>query len=1664
MEKNAVTQVVSENALETAVRESKKSAQSFVDANADWKREKESHIHAEARRELVEELGLQGEAVSYLKRRLRNMHALLYARREVIAEAGRAVDLDNPRFRYEATGPYKRYNLLYTPSRVDLGAQEVHSVKNVPKWVGGVDVNAANSGRSFYGLYNMAGVTAVDSPRLAEFLKVGENFFSRGGVFYLSLTAGVNIDVLGIGDFEFFRDQWNMRGDRMVLPTGETYGGFCVPKEFSLLYAIIVAALRPTTASDIYDSFGIPKEIRADLTKDLRAALRLWTECGSILEWEQKARAFLEPRIEKYVTATEGKGFLARIPRLASIFEQLGVMGREGDEEREIQYAFTDWVNKKAQGLEEINRSGPFRKVHLIQRLLKAARKRNPQVAPEDECIGVIGASYKEGERIADKEIPISDVRFSAGARKLAIYSGMSEKHLLLDLDPDGRELVRRMIRDVKSPADIRFVGRCTGSDLLNYVPASGLEPAKDEIVDVLHEAGLDDNMIRCNCDVYGGDLKRWVGVKDLPDAERNALVEKIGARIHLVVIDRRGPFRTYREALQGSDFVDLGIPDPELLDLIDDLPRFIAFLRRGRPHSALVFADSTSGGRRRAFSYHYASSECKVKELLALEPNAAYGSLGLGDESIEIWRHEMEKDRDEAVALLDALKEEETAKATAIYERIRERMIRHRRAERAAQDEITARQMHCPKHVQHSYHLASQAMSLVKRGLKLGDLDFGTWLVLGGMYAINGKLEAPEMTMRRKQFESLIAKSGAERGNLSGLTGDLVDDVVTSFVRPIYSMPEVSEYREVSTGIEGSLKAAEEQVSRLAARAARRKQAELANRQRRQRRAFLAESPAGDFRTLYDTAAAFLGDGTRKVDPENYGRFLAWTKALVRQVCSELAMTGRDADTRLDGFFGAGMALDDGYLPLVYALAKATEKHREDNEMLMRCAEVLELLDRALLIQRTLGADNPDELMVQIARYFDTTVNGHIFDYIPYHYHKQRSAAFEGFTREQKIELATRRHQWLYRYARMLMLTETRLAETDSAYQDAWIGDASRGVIPLGVRGENDAERFWFSYARLRDASVLVHDGFPLPELLLNVSPDSLLANERPTVGIIYPFGNTTVPVALEQGHRLARNEKINLILSAFPTIEDDTRAGRTVLRVHDGLMYLNASDFERLLHAAGKPEKEIKQRCRLLGDDGIFVAIQLSEPLIADAVFFHFTHPLRPDIGKVGCPLIQPILWEAATHLKCALPDMLKGSGVRTADQFNWYRRERNAVSEEEGLKEVRRRLTEFAENHDIVIVKPEKESGGRRAKILPVRQDHELLTDNIRELTELIYDISQTDNVAVQSVITSRVRQLFRREFLESMVDRFARIGATCHLDREPQTPLFCYFRQIVVRGAQDYQISHHICVISTAGIANVGQGGLLYEYTDNMIHPKYRKDLRDGITYAALESLVSQRNYIREHWREILDEYLDIYPEFQARVPRELGEDLTGIADWDIPYEMGDYMPVMLVDQQDRYVAVYDRKAEKILPLFHEDGSPTEVEIFDKKRRPIPRVDSQGNPLPIPAFDEAGIRIPLFDSRGEALRLLTVFKIEPNPGAGLWRPHNDQLPPERKGEGVYTIFRCLGERARVYRDRLANLMHTKSLYNKAAAKPRFLSASSEVDAVGKAIRRAENELKQ
>ena len=60
--------------------------------------------------------------------------------------------------------------------------------------------------------------------------------------------------------------------------------------------------------------------------------------------------------------------------------------------------------------------------------------------------------------------------------------------------------------------------------------------------------------------------------------------------------------------------------------------------------------------------------------------------------------------------------------------------------------------------------------------------------------------------------------------------------------------------------------------------------------------------------------------------------------------------------------------------------------------------------------------------------------------------------------------------------------------------------------------------------------------------------------------------------------------------------------------------------------------------------------------------------------------------------------------------------------------------------------------------------------------------------------------------------------------------------------------------------------------------------------------------------------------------------------------------------------------------------------------------------------------------MFDAHKNPVPSLIMYKIEANTGAGLWRPHNDRLPPERKGEGVFTIFDCLGQRGRLYKGKL------------------------------------------
>jgi len=1590
--------------------------QKYADVKTNLKKkkfgEREAEVLKKAREEAIKEFKLEKETRDFLKKYLNPTYSKLQAQREIVVEENLLEELSNPIYRYEATGPFKRYNLLYTPSRVDLGAQEVYSVRDIPKWAGGIDDISAISGKKLYQLYNVAGPVVASSTRIAEFLKVGENFFSRGGVYYLSLTASINLDALRMGDFEFFKNQWNIRGDRIVLSAGETYGGFCVPKEFNLLYAIIIACVDREVSSQILTSFGIPKHLQETVKEDLRTILSWRAETELEMDWEAKAIDYLHRKYPEYFAITGKPIYLSRLPQIAQTMETMGILNT--DEAQGLDLKFTYWVNKKAQGLEEINRTGPFRKVRLIYELLKEARKKNHRIATDADLIGVMTASYKEGELKDGMLIPVSDVRFSAGSRKLEIYSKVAEGHILLDIDPEGRKIIKEMFKDFTPPADIRIVGRCTGFDILNYVPNSGLEKIKNWVEDYLIGIGLDENLINTNSIVYGGDLKNWIGIRDLPESNKEKILKDIGGKIHLLVIDKRGPFFSYEEAIQGIDFIDLGIPDPELLQLVDNFPKMIYLMKKGRPSSGLVFADGTSGGRKPTFAFHAPNCRRKVKELFALEEKAVYGCLGIGKETIDNWRKQMEDERNLSKQILDAILNEKKEEAERILRQIKGNVTLERKADEALREESQAKS---EKMWSLKDRLISDTFSKLAKGISLEDFDFGKWLIYGGLFIVNGKMEERKIKELRYEYEKKLKRIGGKSGKDS-CSGCELDFIMKEFVRPVYHPPKEQQYREISTGLAGSLKAVEEKVARVSRWEERKREFDRIVSLKERKNGFVKANKEAaeleksqDFSFIYIEAKRILGNGLRSISCAEFGRFLRICKLYLEILNRKIiSLGGNNLKPHIENIFSGEEISDQDYLKLVTGLGSSAEINTEDKNFYEEICRAFELTDISLLLEMISNCANEEEYNSQIAKFFDITVNSHLFDYLPYHYHRERSAAFEKLSRDKKFEFAKRYHRWLYTHLRYLITEKTPLKNFSEDYVQLWVGNADENIDAIGVRGETEQERFWFHYARLRDVVVLKYEGFGYPEILLEIEPEDLKITERTNVAIIYPYGNTTVPVALEQGPALAKKSNINLFLSAFPI--PDTKNGNKILTIKDGLFYPCEEDLRTLRE---------KYHCLGKNEAGMVLAT-FKEPLILHGIFFHFTHPLRPEIDHFRVPIIQPLIWEAATHLKCELPQMLKGSGVKCPEQENWYMDDTARVGEKAKMA-IREKIKKLAKNYQAVIVKPEKESGGRKSLILPVRKGNEYLEENIDQLAELVYEISKTDNVVIQQVLDSRVRQLYSREFLENMVERFARLGIPVLLDREPKTPLFSYFRQILVLGKGEYKISHNITVVSTSGIANVGQGGLLSEYTDDIIDPKYRDDFRKEITRAAFNSMESQRKYLKNNWRYVLSEYLKIYPEFASRIKYdEIFTDLTGFSIDDIPYEMGDYMPIFLVDEEDNLKYIFDFEKEEIIPLYDEKGYPTEVKIYDGNGKEIKRSDEKGKPVLVPLFDKKGNKRKLYDAKGVEVSSLVMYKIEANPGAGLWRPHNDQLPPERKGEGVFVIFDNFGQRAKVYKEKL------------------------------------------
>lgn len=1313
----------------------------LIQADGALSEELNGALRLAARRLLLQRLAKADPAAGLIPRseqwlRDHSRLSLTTARKEVVARHGLNHLTNDPRYSFRFRGPYKRFNLLYTPSRVDLGPRERESVEKWPQWVGGADEEAALAARRLFGLINKS-VKMFTSLVEPEVLKTGENA-SMVSHFAYSNALGLMVNYVGRGDFEEVADQWNLRHDRRVHPAGEGYGGYCVPKD-GLFLEFVLALTRATKLRQL----GIPEHLHAPVAALAKHVLGKRAEFELEVQWEDWAarlladRKELEPFFGVRTTGPDSPPIpVFQVTRLARMMETLG--RPEGTSSAPVLANLSaNWaVRKMVVGAEQVNRFMPFYKVWLTYQAVADSRRRNGSPRDRRDFTVVLTAEYKPNTQ---------DGRYSVGMRKYEMYAGTHD-HLVRSLDAEGQDLAELMLGGFEAlwrhrndplrrprierlaaalgeerlddasaarlmerfqpcgpPAEVRIVSPVglSTQDLMFYTSDTWISTAANGVRQRLLKLGLSEAQIRANFLTHGPRLRRWAGLRERPKSELDALVAELGGRIHALALEIVGPERTYERALQGADVFDTGIPHKEVVALLEDLPRVRDLMLYGNPDSALVIVDGASGARRRAMNRADVMAWFAAGDKVGKE--AVYAAVGVGQETVEAWRAEMRRQRRRAQELMEALTAGDETLARRLYASIVEDA--RARQESELETEYEERMVRFGT-ARARDRAVSRAIVRVAGGLPLEQLTFADWLGLGGQYVVLGdSMRSIERT--RRNFERALAlMAGSEARPI------VDEDAIAALIRPRF-VPEAEEFRE-EKGVESSNKATEEDAEvalstrrQLAARAA----AALALRERQSAcEAAYRDAQGLDFAAAFQAAIDALGRPDRAIPDDAFGSFLGYARRaadalleaisppdVIHRSASELlalAFSGREI-TELTQRKIMGGYEDPGDIARLDGVL--VDRHRAGEigadqlrGGLLDLTRLGELFTIALAVDRTWELHRrppsmlqPIEVWRKLATFFAETINDHRYEYRPWLY--SRGVGLSSIEGDDLYSLAVERHQWVYRYIRHLVLTCTELAEMSPQDVAALLGDidTAEASPAIGAAGATAAERRWRAYNQLRELAFIRNDGFPLPKVFPELNPDIIRASSRTNQVLLYPVGRTHVSRMVTEGPTAAQEliaegrPGTNIILTRDGQFVPGP-GGRQVLAVSDGHLYLSAAEYvEALIAERGLSPAEAEAAAQAdVGPKGVRCAVRFTKPVIASIAYPFHGHP-KYDSGELeaaGLPYsVQSLFHTWTTYDKAKYPDIFKPAGVDIPDEIDWLAEYTAGLREAEAMRRI-------------------------------------------------------------------------------------------------------------------------------------------------------------------------------------------------------------------------------------------------------------------------------------------------------------------------------------------------------------------------------------------------------
>ena len=1413
------------------------------------------------------------------------------ARKEIIVKYGLLGEVE--KYRYEATGPRKKYNLAYTPSRVDLGPGEIASVMDLGQPVGPFDREAGRATKELYELVNVSkeGVYVYVNPAGAEGQKTLENASRDDNYAFANLVA-LTAEAMGANAYSIIA-YINIRPTHLILWPGRGYGGFCIPKD-GLFVNFVLSLKKP----DILTKLGVPEHVQPRVIKIVEELMGLRAEFEDKQEWQELVREKLDEYLDQLKSLNVFAGDLEQLTNV------IGELEGEG----------TQWSNslrEVARTLYEIryvpsrivNSFMPYFTAAHIYHALELARKRNPKASLPANARVAIQAAYKPG---------VQDSRMTTEFEVFLALTKSDDRIRRMPWDIVGK-LAHKILDPYDVPLEIRVIDPLIDADQWFFDSEITLKRGAERIKEILMEGfeGLSEDDIRSNIERFGARVEEWiVGVDDKGNVIRagdkpevlvqliaedleelglkyrdlmgraakyglrfeewpefkgdvslaRLLRNKIRGKIHWLIVYTKGIVRDVEDGVRGLDVLSLGIPHPELVELVYDLPRLSFLMRDGNPNSALALVDGTAGARGLVLD------KDMVKEWLAL--GGAYVAVGIADAIVDYWRGEMEEERRLAKELLDSILNREYAKAQEVLNKIVSLLDEDKFEElRLLKQKFELGvDMSLLKYVDDRYRVLESLLERAYGGLHLKDLDFGTFLALGGRFVLAGEARRFEsyddfeeyVTSLRETFEERLEEAPEHIPQAPLVRKEKPPRKAVDEALEVLLLRRKREKERIEIIIGGSLKGEMkeewEAVQRRIIRA-------------RQLRARVIEdykqkTTTKSFSEAYQEAKKLLGDPKPYASDEAFAKFLVESMFALEALVREIAGDEKARELRRfveDNIFKVGGMTVAAYKFLIDHLADLAYYVQGEKDKLELMAMAAELVDTSLALELTSKARSWKEVWTAVATFFDKSLNIHIFDYVPYLYTRASFAKDRGFndvfTRRELFELMARRYGWLYEYLRNVLVTRTELKLLDREDLEkllTWGTDCDPKALEEGYI---EASSFVFKYARLRDLATLYHDGFFIPEILDNVDPEAIKGEERINVVILYNLGNTTAMTFLRRGpflHDLdEKGLDINVIMTNFLRKERDPVSGKEVFYVDYGLMYLTEEEYRKaggsnkILRVIADPK--LRKKFEKIGPEGRLVFVRFKRPILACAIFPHFTHPwfLDQTLEKAGVPLNQSRVIDRLTYKKTEMPLMISyynrqvpgNERILFLDQINILRDKLKNLSPEGRRKIVEKILLEFSKKHPKVIIKTSTESGGRGTIVALIRKENgELNNENIydelggiafygfRDAVEFILrEILPKDDAVIQEFIESNPREILTEEALNEVKRRFERLGIRITED----TPLYWNFRNYVTQvPGEEPQIVGWIMLIHVRAVANYGQGGQLFLFEREMVKPQHR----------------------------------------------------------------------------------------------------------------------------------------------------------------------------------------------------------------------------------------------